>query len=287
MRVPEGMAPPPDIDTAFLAPAVVDLISENPGADITSRFDQLQLPPEVLDRQRVCLRNLFLAGKVDHRTSARCTFSKYILLALSLIMVATIGFKFVAALQFLRPRSAEEHDKFIICQVPCYTEGTDSIRKTINSLAKMRYDDKRKLLFIICDGNITGAGNDAPTPQLVLDLLGAEVEQEPPPRSFVSIGEGARQHNMARVYSGLYEHAGHMVPYVVVAKCGKPTEQVRPGNRGKRDSQLVLMRFLNKVHFGLPMSPLELELYHHIKNIIGVNPSFYEYVMQVLSLIHI
>ena len=281
VRVPEGMAPPPDIDTAFLAPAVVDLISENPGADITSRFDQLQLPPEVLDRQRVCLRNLFLAGKVDHRTSARCTFSKYILLALSLIMVATIGFKFVAALQFLRPRSAEEHDKFIICQVPCYTEGTDSIRKTINSLAKMRYDDKRKLLFIICDGNITGAGNDAPTPQLVLDLLGAEVEQEPPPRSFVSIGEGARQHNMARVYSGLYEHAGHMVPYVVVAKCGKPTEQVRPGNRGKRDSQLVLMRFLNKVHFGLPMSPLELELYHHIKNIIGVNPSFYEYVMQV------
>jgi chitin synthase len=29
------------------------------------------------------------------------------------------------------------------------------------------------------------------------------------------------------------------------------------------------------------MSPLELELYHQIKNVIGVNPTFYEYVLMV------
>ena len=126
-----------------------------------------------------------------------------------------------------------------------------------------------------------GAGNDAPTPQLVLDLLGADPHAHAEPRSFLSLGEGTKQHNMARVYSGLYEHAGHLVPYLVIAKCGTPDEVARPGNRGKRDSQLVLMRFFNKVHFGSPMSPLELEMYHHIKNIIGVNPSFYEYLLQV------
>lgn len=67
----------------------------------------------------------------------------------------------------------------------------------------------------------------------------------------------------------------------VVVKVGKPTERQRPGNRGKRDSQMLLMRFLNRVHFDSPMAPAELEMYHQIKNVIGVNPSFYEYLLMI------
>lgn len=55
----------------------------------------------------------------------------------------------------------------------------------------------------------------------------------------------------------------------------------RPGNRGKRDSQMILMRFLNRVHYNLPMTPMELELHHQIRNIIGVNPTFYEFILQI------
>jgi chitin synthase len=29
------------------------------------------------------------------------------------------------------------------------------------------------------------------------------------------------------------------------------------------------------------MNPLELEMYHQIKNVIGVNPTFYEYILMV------
>jgi chitin synthase len=29
------------------------------------------------------------------------------------------------------------------------------------------------------------------------------------------------------------------------------------------------------------MNPLELEMYHQIKNVIGVNPSFYEYIFTI------
>lgn len=29
------------------------------------------------------------------------------------------------------------------------------------------------------------------------------------------------------------------------------------------------------------MNPLELEMYHQIKNVIGVNPTFYEYLLVV------
>lgn len=63
---------------------------------------------------------------------------------------------------------------------------------------------------------------------------------------------------------------------VVVAKVGRPSERSKPGNRGKRDSQILAMRFLNRVHFDSEMYPLELEMYHQIKNVIGVDPILYE-----------
>ena len=56
--------------------------------------------------------------------------------------------------------------------------------------------------------------------------------------------------------------------YLVVVKVGKPTERSKPGNRGKRDSDA-------------PMSPLELEIYHQMRNIIGIDPAFYEYLFTV------
>ena len=106
-------------------------------------------------------------------------------------------------------------DKFVICQVPCYTEGEDSLRRTIDSLAALNYDDKRKLLFLICDGNIIGSGNDRTTPRIVLDILGVDPKLDPEPLLFKSIGEGSRQLNYGKVYSGLYEFEGHVVPYVL------------------------------------------------------------------------
>jgi hypothetical protein len=105
-------------------------------------------------------------------------------------------------------------DKFVICQVPCYTEGEDSLRRTIDSLAALHYDDKRKLLFLICDGNIIGSGNDRTTPRIVLDILGVDPKLDPEPLLFKSVGEGSRQINYGKVYSGLYEFEGHVVPYV-------------------------------------------------------------------------
>ena len=44
---------------------------------------------------------------------------------------------------------------------------------------------------------------------------------------------------------------------------------------------MILMRFLNRVHYNLPMTPLELEMHHQIRNIIGVNPTFYEFLLQI------
>ena len=81
-----------------------------------------------------------------------------------------------------------------ICQTPCYTEGEDSLRRTIDSLASLLYDDKRKSLFIICDG-IIGSGNDRMTPRIVLDILGVNPRLDPESLLFKSIGEGSEQPN--------------------------------------------------------------------------------------------
>ena len=69
--------------------------------------------------------------------------------------------------------------------------------------------------------------------------------------------------------------------YIVVVKVGKPTERTKPGNRGKRDSQILVMQYLNRVHFDAPMAPLELEIYHQMRNVIGIDPAFYEYIFTV------
>jgi chitin synthase len=44
---------------------------------------------------------------------------------------------------------------------------------------------------------------------------------------------------------------------------------------------MVLMQFLNKVHYKSEMSPMEYEIYHQIQNVIGVNPFYYEFVLMV------
>lgn len=271
----------PSISTDFMSPMVTALFSGLAGQDITKNWNALPLGAELKQRMKVCLDNLFYVGNVDTRNSPKCLFATYLLLAISAMMVSVILFKFFAALQFGRKTMPENLDKFIMCQVPAYTEDEESLRRAIDSLARMKYDDKRKLLVVICDGMIIGQGNDKPTPRIVLDILGVAENVDPEPLSFESLGEGMKQHNMGKVYSGLFEVQGHIVPFLVVVKVGKPSEVSKPGNRGKRDSQMILMRFLNRVHYNLPMSPLELEMHHQIRNIIGVNPTFYEFLFQI------
>ncbi|KAH7923638.1 glycosyltransferase family 2 protein [Leucogyrophana mollusca] len=267
----------------FLNTAVTDVFKQQAGQDITSSLNQALagLDPTTAAQNVNCLKNMFYLGETDFRKTARCEVQSYMLIVFTSILCASTVLKFLSALQLHGKRSPEMLDKFVLCQIPCYTEGEDSLRRTLDSLAALNYDDKRKLLFIICDGNIIGSGNDRTTPRIVLDILGVDPKLDPEPLLFKSVGEGSKQLNYGKVYSGLYEFEGHVVPYMVVVKVGKPTERSKPGNRGKRDSQILLMHYLNRVHFDAPMSPLELEIYHQMRNVIGIDPAFYEYIFTI------
>lgn len=268
---------------SFLDPNLVAVFEQQAGQDITVPLNQVfsTMSAENRTANMDCLSNAFYYGETDFRYTPRCQVQNYLLLVFSSVLMASMALKFLAALQLNTKRFPELLDKFVLCQVPCYTEGEDSLRRTLDSLANLDYDDKRKLIFVICDGNIIGSGNERPTPAIVLDILGVDPANDPEPLMFRSIGEGSQKLNYGKVYSGLYEFEGHVVPYIVVVKVGKPSERSKPGNRGKRDSQIMLMQYLNRVHFNAPMCPLELEIYHHMRNVIGIDPAFYEYIFTV------
>ena len=264
----------------FFPEEVSDLIRSNSGRDIT---DQWKPNDPNYDKSFGCMVNLFYKGITDFRKTAKCQVNNYILLVFTIILCTVILIKFLAALQLGSKRRPSAQDKFVICQVPAYTEGEDQLRKGLDSLTALQYDNKRKLICVMCDGMIVGGGNDRPTPKIVLDILGVDPKIDPPALPFKSIGQGNEQLNYGKVYSGLYEYEGNVVPYIVVVKVGKESEQTKakPGNRGKRDSQVLLLSFLNRVHHRSPMSPLELEMFHQINNIIGVDPELYEYLLMV------
>ncbi|KAI1083651.1 glycosyltransferase family 2 protein [Whalleya microplaca] len=274
----------------FLDSDLTDTVKSNPGKDVTNLWnDHIS---DVKGNQTAhaaalnsinCIKETFYVGIPDFRYTPKCQANNYILLAFAIIICAVILIKFLSALQFGPKRRPAPQDKFVICQVPAYTEGEDSLRKALDSLTALQYDNKRKLICVICDGVIVGEGNDRPTPKIVLDILGVDPKVDPPALPFKSVGTGSEQLNYGKVYSGLYEYEGNVVPYIVVVKVGKESEQTKakPGNRGKRDSQILLMSFLNRVHHRGPMNPLELEMFHQINNIIGVDPELYEYLMMV------
>jgi chitin synthase len=166
-----------------------------------------------------------------------------------------------------------------ICLVTAYSESVEGLRTTLDSLATTDYPNSHKLILVIADGMVKGAGNTLTTPEICLTMMKECIipPQDVELHSYVAIADGHKRHNMAKVYAGFYDYDDasterskqQRVPIVLVAKCGNPLEQTdpKPGNRGKRDSQIVLMAFLQKVMFDERMS--------------GVSPDRYELVLCV------
>ncbi|KAJ2127133.1 hypothetical protein IW136_006480, partial [Coemansia sp. RSA 678] len=178
----------------------------------------------------------------------------------------------------------EEDELFTIMLVTCYSEGDESIRGTCDSLCQTNFSDSRKLLFIVADGVIKGSGNDRTTPDICIDLIEQEEAfTDPQPCSYLAVAAGSKQHNMAKVYCGYYRVGERRTPAMVVVKCGTPDEQdaPKPGNRGKRDSQMILMNFFSRVLFNDRMVPLDYDLFRKLHHLMGVTPDLFEIVLMV------
>ncbi|RKP24373.1 chitin synthase-domain-containing protein, partial [Syncephalis pseudoplumigaleata] len=185
---------------------------------------------------------------------------------------------------------------YTILLVTCYSEGEEGLRTTLDSLACTDYPQSHKMILVICDGIITGAGNTQSTPDICLGMMKDFIipPEQVQAHSYVAIADGTKRHNMAKVYAGYYnaddshlppeqKQAAGLVPMVTIVKCGAPAEasQPKPGNRGKRDSQIILMGFLQRVMFDERMTELEYEFFNAIWTVVGVPPDRFEIVLMV------
>jgi chitin synthase len=180
-----------------------------------------------------------------------------------------------------------------ICLVTAYSESIEGLRTTLDSLATTDYPNSHKLIMVIADGMVKGSGNTMATPEIVLSMMKDLVipADEVEAHSYVAIADGHKRHNMAKVFAGFYSYDDNTVekskqqrvPIVLVAKVGNPMEakEAKPGNRGKRDSQIVLMAFLQRVMFDERMTTFEYEFFNSIWRVSGVCPDRYELILCV------
>lgn len=220
-----------------------------------------------------CFDLLFYAGIIDTRNYTRCFVANICLFLVLIAVCLLIVIKFIAALFTIGYSPFRIKKKYVIINVPCYTEDHESMYKTINSAAKTSYSNKHKLLFIVCDGMITGKGNHKSTPEIVLDILCKNVDDCLDTYSYHSLSGP----NRAKVYTGEFKD----VPFMVVVKCGTPDEKSRPGNRGKRDSQVILLSYLNKIFYKGTFNELEEKIDVELRENLKLDPSAYEYLMTI------
>ncbi|KAG5929710.1 Chitin synthase 4 [Claviceps africana] len=181
-----------------------------------------------------------------------------------------------------------------MCLVTAYSEGEEGIRTTLDSIAMTDYPNSHKAIVVICDGIIKGKGEAVSTPDVCLSMMR---DHSTPPDlveafSYVAVASGSKRHNMAKVYCGFYDYGTksripaqrqQRVPMMLIVKCGTPDEaqKSKPGNRGKRDSQIILMSFLQKVMFDERMTELEYEMFNGLWKVTGISPDYYEMVLMV------
>ncbi|ORD93597.1 CHS1 [Enterospora canceri] len=236
-----------------------------------------------------CFKDAFLAGKVSYKSNG-CIIGDLILYSSAIMIFALIMVKFLLALMYAWYSKSKNTTcrgtTPIIMQVTCYSEGRDGLRGTLNSLASLEYPEEHRLIIVICDGQIKGEGEDMTTPQIVLDLC--SVDTVGTDVSYISLTAGHKRHNRARVHTGWYYANDNLNPMssnrsqvMVIEKTGNENEVGREGNRGKRDSQVIVMNFFSKIFYCDRMSELEVDMFMKLKKMFRFRPGDFELLLMV------
>ncbi|ORZ38058.1 chitin synthase-domain-containing protein [Catenaria anguillulae PL171] len=302
-------------DTMFLPRDLTDYLSRRVGlmSRTPDTFAQ-DIPDENTRRlYRRCMMKLFYVGKRGSRgwsMCAECFNRDWLFMAiviLSALVTLSKSFasllalrRFAAAAAIIAPtknarrgdgdtRMAESHTLFF---VPVFAEPVAVLQRSLSSIVQCHVANK--VLVVVCDGNVRPKGEVKDTWQVVLDHLRyrqAPGQRDEPPMAlhYTSLGQGRKRTNLARVYAGYCTATdGSTVPWVVVVKIGHPWERTTalPGNRGKRDSMHLVVRYLHTLltYPGLNpttvFSPLECAL-HQALNASGIDPTRFEFLIVV------
>lgn len=180
-------------------------------------------------------------------------------------------------------RSFEEHDALLVMQIPCYNEDEPTLRKTIESCVQSSYEKKRKLLFIVADGMVAADGQKPTYKILLEDIFNHSAELEggidSKAHSYASFDEHGASENRALCCTGHYRG----VPYIILVKVGREDEKDRPkpGNRGKRDSQLMTYNFFHYVNYRKLWNPLFEDLEFKMRTCLNLDARDAMYMLAI------
>ena len=200
---------------------------------------------------------------INHENST-CRALNMTMLTIMLIVVAILAVQCLCSLIYLlrfgrtickAKRGGECQSARVIVTIPCYNEGRFELEKTIDSVKNESYPKENKLLLFISDGNKKGTSSDGPnyatTPVILSHLLGYKKNADDTMYSCDSTGyvtdENGEKNpigNRAKLYHGTTADG---LNYMVIEKCGLASNADDVGNRGKRDSQILLLQLLNRV----------------------------------------
>ena len=132
------------------------------------------------------------------------------------------------------------------------------LNKTIKSVADTTYPVENKVFIAIADGQITGKGEPASTPEILSCILGYDnAESQNTFHNYKSVG--SITDNYAQVHYGTSNKG---LKYLVIEKVRTKNERDSPraGNRGKRDSLVIMMGLLNRIHYGKDLTSLDIAI---------------------------
>lgn len=282
------------MEPSFLDDRSLEALTDGIGSDATLRFARYSAGT----MSAKCLLERYQVGAIG-TISPGCTFKTILMLLIITIIWTVMFIKVLLAILFQcffsrkltktknhlnhkDVESAMNEDDLVLFLVTCYSENEQSLRSTLLSIAKTDYPKRKKLIFVVSDGLITGSGNLRSTPEILVDMLQVDESLPAKPKSYIAISEGSKQHNMAKVYAGTFMKTG--IPMVIVVKCGTQEERgdKKPGNRGKRDSQVLLMNLLYRCIFNDRMTPLDFDMSSKIRRITkGLTVDKFSYVLMV------
>ena len=219
-------------------------------------------------------------GVIDYRESFQCKTSNFLMIASTGIVVLVLIVKFLASLQLGIKQEPEKLNRNVVILIPCYSEDSESLKRSINSVSNLEYDSRKKILVLIADGNVTGCGNTSSTPELLKSILG--IKKLSRALIYQSVSTDGFEMNKAEIYFGHYKTDFNLpIPFILIVKVGCSHDSSDTGNRGKRDSQLILLKFFSRISYNLPLNPLEIEIYRGFFEDLEINPVDIEFILMI------
>mmetsp|Transcript_1880 Transcript_1880/g.3838 ORF Transcript_1880/g.3838 Transcript_1880/m.3838 type:complete len:725 (+) Transcript_1880:326-2500(+) len=222
-----------------------------------------------------------------NKENLKCTSLKIIMYSITTVISVVLVIQCVCSLLYIarkKPDISNEKSNVLV-MVPCYNEGEKELSKTFESVLRTRHPSRNKVLVVVADGIIQGNKEPKTTPEFIADELGysKQLNNENYIGTFDCTSVGEHATNKAHLYCGSYTKFENELKYIVVVKCGlqEETNADKPGNRGKRDSQLLIIGMLNRFHHRRPLTDLDRAVIGVLKNKLSMPLETVKYLMAI------